>query len=154
MTRARDIANFGDGIATADIDDGAVTTAKIASSTLVGTVSESSGTPTGAIIERGSNANGEYVKYADGTQIATFSVYLDPVSISNGSTLQLSYTFPVSFATSVTTFSGHFTRSDGNPADLIINNGNGAPVVRLTNRSGSTVTRLVPLYYVAVGRWF
>jgi len=35
----------------------------------VGTVSESSGTPTGDIIERGSNANGEYVKYADGTMI-------------------------------------------------------------------------------------
>jgi len=31
MTRARDIANFGDGIATADIDDGAVTAAKLAS---------------------------------------------------------------------------------------------------------------------------
>jgi len=29
MTRARDIANFGDGIATADIDDGAVTAAKL-----------------------------------------------------------------------------------------------------------------------------
>ena len=31
MTRARDIANFGDGIATADIGDGQITTAKIAS---------------------------------------------------------------------------------------------------------------------------
>ena len=30
MTRARDIANFGDGIATADIGDGQITTAKIA----------------------------------------------------------------------------------------------------------------------------
>jgi len=30
-SRARDIANFGDGIATADIDDGAVTAAKIGS---------------------------------------------------------------------------------------------------------------------------
>jgi len=29
MTRARDIANFGDGIATADIDDGAVTAGKL-----------------------------------------------------------------------------------------------------------------------------
>ena len=35
----------------------------------VGTVSQSSGTPTGDIIESGSNANGEYVKYADGTMI-------------------------------------------------------------------------------------
>ena len=36
---------------------------------VVGTVSESGGVPTGAIIESGSNANGEFVKYADGTQI-------------------------------------------------------------------------------------
>ena len=36
MTRARDIANFGDGIATADIDDGAVTAAKINSAVALG----------------------------------------------------------------------------------------------------------------------
>lgn len=36
---------------------------------ILGTVSQSAGVPTGAIIERGSNANGEYVKYADGTMI-------------------------------------------------------------------------------------
>jgi hypothetical protein len=34
---------------------------------ILGTVSQSAGVPTGAIIERGSNANGEFVKYADGT---------------------------------------------------------------------------------------
>jgi hypothetical protein len=38
---------------------------------ILGTVSESSGVPTGAIIEQGSNANGEYVRFADGTQICT-----------------------------------------------------------------------------------
>ena len=36
---------------------------------ILGTVSQSGGVPTGAIIERGSNANGEYVRFADGTQI-------------------------------------------------------------------------------------
>jgi len=34
---------------------------------ILGTVSQTNGIPTGAIIERGSNANGEYVKFADGT---------------------------------------------------------------------------------------
>jgi len=34
---------------------------------ILGIVAESGGVPTGAIIERGSNANGEFVKYADGT---------------------------------------------------------------------------------------
>ena len=40
---------------------------------LLGTVSQSGGVPTGSIIERGSNANGEYVRFADGTQICTNS---------------------------------------------------------------------------------
>ena len=35
---------------------------------LVGAVSQVAGVPTGAVIERGSNANGEYVRFADGTQ--------------------------------------------------------------------------------------
>lgn len=43
------------------------------SKNIVGTVSQSEGLPTGAIIERGGNANGEYIKFADGTQIATNS---------------------------------------------------------------------------------
>lgn len=34
---------------------------------VIGTVSQSGGEPTGAVIERGSNANGEYVIFADGT---------------------------------------------------------------------------------------
>ena len=38
---------------------------------ILGTVSQSAGVPTGAIIERGSNANGEYVRFADGTQICS-----------------------------------------------------------------------------------
>lgn len=38
---------------------------------ILGTVSQAGGVPTGAIIERGSNANGEYVRFADGTQECT-----------------------------------------------------------------------------------
>lgn len=39
--------------------------------TILGTVSQSGGVPTGAIIQRGSNANGEFVRFADGTLICT-----------------------------------------------------------------------------------
>ncbi len=38
---------------------------------LLGTVAQSGGIPTGAVIERGSNSNGDYVRWADGTQICT-----------------------------------------------------------------------------------
>lgn len=43
------------------------------SNTILGTVSESSGHPTGAIMESGSNANGTFLRFADGTQICTNS---------------------------------------------------------------------------------
>lgn len=36
---------------------------------IVGTVSQTGGVPTGAVIERGSNASGSYTKFADGTMI-------------------------------------------------------------------------------------
>jgi len=45
-------------------------------SNIVGTVSESGGIPSGAIIERGSDANGTYIKYADGTLITKQTVSL------------------------------------------------------------------------------
>ena len=51
---------------------------------ILGTVSESGGVPTGAIIERGSNANGEFVKYADGTMICTTVAVTTDVDITAG----------------------------------------------------------------------
>jgi hypothetical protein len=41
-------------------------------SNILGVVSQASGAPTGAIIERGNNANGNYTKFADGTMICTY----------------------------------------------------------------------------------
>jgi hypothetical protein len=38
---------------------------------ILGTVSQTGGVPTGAILQRGSNANGAFVRFADGTQICT-----------------------------------------------------------------------------------
>lgn len=43
------------------------------SGNLLGPVSQSGGTPTGAVIEHGSNGNGDYVRFANGTQICTNS---------------------------------------------------------------------------------
>ncbi len=39
--------------------------------TVVGPVGQAAGVPTGAILERGGSADGEYVRYADGTQVCT-----------------------------------------------------------------------------------
>lgn len=47
---------------------------------ILGTVSQSGGVPTGAVIERGSNANGEYVKFADGTLVCVVSTSVTPLA--------------------------------------------------------------------------
>jgi hypothetical protein len=60
---------------------------------LLGTVSQSSGVPTGSVIERGSNGNGEYVRFADGTQICTQTFSID---ISTGEGYQAK-TFAAAF---------------------------------------------------------
>jgi glutamate dehydrogenase/leucine dehydrogenase len=61
------------GTGSPDFPNGATINGAVAYSrdNILGTVSQSAGVPTGAIIERGSNANGEFVKYADGTMICS-----------------------------------------------------------------------------------
>ncbi|MCB5226192.1 pyocin knob domain-containing protein [Alishewanella sp. 16-MA] len=55
------------------------------SANILGVVSQSAGVPTGAIIEHGSNANGKYTKFADGTLIMTFtSTYTDLINSTFG----------------------------------------------------------------------
>ncbi len=63
-------------------------------STLVGAVAQSGGVPTGAVIERGNNVNGEYVKYADGTQMCWGNTV---ASYSTVSALIGTWTYPASF---------------------------------------------------------
>lgn len=57
-------------------------------SNILGIVSQAAGVPTGSIIERGSNANGEYVRWADGTQRCRFL---------HGGTGRVTWTFPAPF---------------------------------------------------------
>lgn len=78
---------------------------------IVGTVSQNGGVPTGAIVERGSNANGEYVRFADGTQICwglkTYSSGITSVAggvyISPAGDL---ITWPVPFYSNLVSLSG------------------------------------------------
>ena len=72
--------------------------------TLVGAVSQSGGTPTGAVIERGSNSNGEFVRFADGTQICWLVISADnqswSTSVQGGFRVSSRMTFdlPASFS--------------------------------------------------------
>lgn len=69
---------------------------------ILGTVSQSGGVPTGRVIERGSNANGEYVRFADGTQICTFTDTGLAAATAYGAIYKTAsvanWTFPAAFA--------------------------------------------------------
>jgi hypothetical protein len=58
---------------------------------ILGTVSENAGVPTGAVIERGAGANGEYVRLADGTQLCWRTL-----TASAGAAV--TWTFPAAFS--------------------------------------------------------
>ena len=115
---------------------------------ILGTVSESAGVPTGAIIESGSNANGEYTKYADGTQICRFRA-----AASAGS--DTTWTFPATFvgiphvlitaATSLSNITAH-TRSGAGVTTLKADWG------AWTASSGARAAAQSNL--IAIGRWF
>ncbi|MGP3699918.1 hypothetical protein ACTVZP_22200, partial [Rhodobacter sp. NSM] len=68
-------------------------------SDILGTVAQSAGLPTGALIERGSNANGEYTRFADGTQICFINAFdLPYLPGAGGAVCQGDWTFPATFA--------------------------------------------------------
>lgn len=113
---------------------------------LVGTVSESGGVPTGAIIERGSNANGSYIRYADGTQICVL-----PRS-STSSSADVTLVFPATFIESPSIASALSTYLDNLRLVHRIPTTTSVTVVGLAYNS---LTRVGGGFETtAIGRWF
>lgn len=125
---------------------------------ILGAVSQSSGVPTGAVIDRGSNANGEYVRFADGTQICwhRYAAAVDVTGVSGslfitgGTTLR----FPAAFV-SAPVVSDATIRNTGY-------SGRGWGAVYSVDAtscawygfaSTSSLAALLP-GYIATGRWF
>lgn len=120
-----------------------------ARSNILGTVSQSSGVPTGAILENGSNANGQYVRFADGTMICTqhFSV-----TVGANAAVNTTWTFPAAFAAAPKVYPSASTTS---PQTYMAGAGgtNGTTgFFSLFNGSGSSQTREGDA--MAIGRWF
>lgn len=123
-----------------------------------GTVSQSGGVPTGAIIEYGTNANGEYIRYADGTQIAwkTVSPGLATAS-ATGSLFQSngwgSGSFPASFAaTPVVTHSGKPNLNGWTLCAILPTSSNWGTYrfVATVSDAGTSGTG----FLMAIGRWY
>lgn len=120
---------------------------KVSKDSIVGTVSQSGGIPTGAVVERGSNANGEYVRFADGTQICHSS---NLVSSSSGGKI---WTFPAGF--SATPSAVCCARAASAHAGLIDATGSGSSATFSAWIIGSSPARTaIGVELVAIGRWF
>lgn len=121
---------------------------------IIGTVSQTGGVPTGAIVERGSNANGEYVKYADGTMICTQPSFgtttCDTVAGSVFSSGDLAWTFPVSFTSSSIVLGGSGGSTARWPA--FSTPSSSAITFRMYSYVSSTFAGAVRVF--AIGRWF
>jgi hypothetical protein len=130
---------------------------------LIGTVDQAGGVPTGAVIERGSNANGQYVRFADGTQICRSRGFFNS-TLNAGETTGGTWTFPVAFAPGSDSEAGCAinVRSSNTVAgcedaarSLNVSAGVGqlsAPWA-IANRSNSSMIN-VRADLVAFGRWF
>lgn len=75
---------------------------------LVGTVAQASGVPDGAAIETGGNANGRYVRLADGTQVCwrtvSVSLAIDTAYLGGFRSAAQTWTFPAAFAAAAHVF--------------------------------------------------
>ena len=120
---------------------------------ILGDVSQSDGLPTGAVIQRGSNANGAFVRFADGLQICTITnLAMGPANIGSGPLFRtdtVTWSFPAIFAAApVCVGQGATTVRWLAPGNATLVD---VPVRLLTTFSdGSTSDARL----AAIGRWF
>lgn len=122
----------------------------------VGAVSENEGVPTGAIIESGSNANGTYVKFADGTMICTGLTTFN--SVSSVEFLSLFYVtlnkdFPATFTNiPIVTCEPGFRESYIFWSAVCAPSTTGFAMYTLSQKAFSSID--VNVSFLAIGRWF
>ncbi len=123
---------------------------------VLGAVGQSAGLPTGALVERGSNANGEYVRFADGTQICTARLTINSTIstplLGGYRNAGQTWLYPAAFSAAP-----QVTGSPGNIASLSVISSNAGPsavsVFHMSVAAQGTAADRVAIM-VAIGRWF
>ena len=127
---------------------------------ILGTVSQVGGVPTGAIIERGSNANGSYVRFADGTQICWVEIDdIGAVNIVSGAVRRsASIVWSAYPATFVSRPVVHWATRNASGASWMASDGTAVtqsvPGGSFLMRSASDNTTTYDVVATAIGRWF
>jgi len=123
----------------------------------VGTVSQSASVPTGALIEAGTNANGSFTRFADGTQFCwtTLALASSPINVgflggfrNSGQT----WAYPAAFGSPPSMVSG-------NPGALtslavVVNTANNTACSVFHTAFASQPAANLSARILAVGRWF
>jgi hypothetical protein len=113
---------------------------------IVGTVSQSAGVPTGGIIESGSNANGEFTKFADGTMICRFNA----ATSSGGATTK---TLPATFAnTDYRAVGGHMNTTNANDFTVKFSSVATTTIGVVLTNNGALLAGTAAC--IAIGQWF
>jgi hypothetical protein len=120
---------------------------------ILGTVSQTAGVPTGAVIQRGSNATGNFVRFADGLQICTFTGLPLPVASATGSIFFSATTglwsYPATFAATPVVVA-HVPGSTSRWATASAN----VSQAGLRHFSGASSATELDTAALAIGRWF
>lgn len=124
---------------------------------ILGTVSESGGVPTGAIIEQGSNATGRFIRYADGTQICwIYNIGNLTTTASTGniftSTGFGTWTYPAVFSESPSITASALAASNEVKWAMISTTSTTSVLYRQMSSGTSAVARGTSL--IALGRWY
>lgn len=119
---------------------------------VLGPVTEAGGVPTGAIVERGSNANGEYIRFADGTQICWWREYA--ATLQANVQRQLDYTFAAAFSAVPLVSTSLTTWNNTNSFSITQLAGNAVSPTIGRFRAQATAEQLYTFSLFAIGRWF
>ena len=115
---------------------------------IIRTVSQTGGVPTGGIIERGTNANGDYTRFADGTQTCAFT-------ITTSTSADSSWTFPAAFSTVTNLSPAGVAYTSGTLVGIV---GSGTAISTtawsFTARDATNARVSVFARLTAIGRWF
>lgn len=123
---------------------------------ILGTVAQSGGVPTGAIVERGTNANGEHMRFADGTQICVQSAgaSLDTTTAVGSNfrtTAATTWTFPAAFVSTTGLTGGAIAQNASRWATFLVGNSSTGTYYQW---GGATSATTVATRLFAIGRWF
>lgn len=118
---------------------------------ILGTVGQTSGVPTGAIIEQGYNTNGWYIRFADGTQICRTRISLG--SIAANAAFAVTWTLPATFIAGPTTHPSLITGGYSYQCRAGIETVSTTSIAYSYYNGYSTALTMY-LECLAIGRWF